>query len=286
MYEIYLLEQLDAFARLGTLSRAAEELHITQPALSRSMKKLEAVAGVPLFDRGSKRISLNATGKVAARFARRILEEEREMQQQIEATDRSLNSIAFGSCAPLPITRLAPTLQMAFPDKAIITRIEADDETLLRGLKDRTLQFAVLHERPDHKALFYQRYIREDIYLYVPEGHPLAGKEKVAFAELAAYQVIANRHIGFWLQILQDAVPAHNLLIQDSMDAMDSLAEASTLAMFNSDAMMREGYVTQGRIAIPISDAAASTQYYAVCLESEKERYRVLFNEVRAETMR
>ena len=41
MIEIYLLEQLEAFARCGTLSAAAEELHLSQPALTRSMKKLE-----------------------------------------------------------------------------------------------------------------------------------------------------------------------------------------------------------------------------------------------------
>ena len=51
MIDIFLLEQLDAFARTGTLSRAAEELHITQPALSRNMKKLEATLGVSLFNR-------------------------------------------------------------------------------------------------------------------------------------------------------------------------------------------------------------------------------------------
>ena len=51
MLEIYLLEQLEAFARCGTLSAAAEELHLSQPALTRSMKKLEEIVGVPLFER-------------------------------------------------------------------------------------------------------------------------------------------------------------------------------------------------------------------------------------------
>ena len=57
MLDIFLLEQLDAFARNGTLSRAAEELHITQPALSRNMKKLEEALGVSLFTRESSRVA-------------------------------------------------------------------------------------------------------------------------------------------------------------------------------------------------------------------------------------
>lgn len=59
MIEIYLLEQLAAFARCGTLSKAAEELLISQPALSRSMKKLEDDLGVKLFIRENKKLLLD-----------------------------------------------------------------------------------------------------------------------------------------------------------------------------------------------------------------------------------
>lgn len=62
MIEIYLLEQLCAFAEYKTLSKAAESLHISQAALSRSMKKIEEDLGVSLFSRENARISLNETG--------------------------------------------------------------------------------------------------------------------------------------------------------------------------------------------------------------------------------
>ncbi|MEE8717152.1 MAG: LysR family transcriptional regulator [Coriobacteriales bacterium] len=285
MIEIYLLEQLDAFARVGTLSRAAEELHVTQPALSRSMKKLEAVTGYRLFERDGKRMRLSEMGKVAARYARRIIEDEREMLGQLEATDRNLNSIVFGSCAPLPVSRLAPALQMEFPDKSVVTRIDADDQALLRGLKDRSINLAALHEQPDDHSVFYQRSMHESLCLYVPRDHPLAGRAGVTLAELADYQVIVHRHVGFWLELCRRAIPPRNLLVQDSMDAMDGLAESSTLAMFNSDAMMKDGYMAQGRIAVPISDPEMRATYYVACLDSEKGRYRSFFGVVRAEAM-
>ena len=65
MIETYLLEQFAAFARCGTLLKASEELHITQPTLSRSMRKLEEELGVSLFHRENSKLSLNETGKVA-----------------------------------------------------------------------------------------------------------------------------------------------------------------------------------------------------------------------------
>ena len=74
MIEIYLLEQLNTFVSCGTLSEAAEKLHMTQPTLSRSMRKLEDYFGFPLFNRDKKRLSLNESGKLMAEYARKILD--------------------------------------------------------------------------------------------------------------------------------------------------------------------------------------------------------------------
>ena len=79
MIEIYLLEQLAAFRQYGTLSEAAKHLHISQPALSRSMQKLEEVLDVKLFERSKNRIGLSAAGLLAADLAGRILQSEDEM---------------------------------------------------------------------------------------------------------------------------------------------------------------------------------------------------------------
>ena len=66
VFEIYQLEQLLAFAECGTLSGAAERLHLSQPALSRSMQRLEAELQVPLFQRQKNKIEFNENGRMAA----------------------------------------------------------------------------------------------------------------------------------------------------------------------------------------------------------------------------
>ena len=286
MIELYLLEQLDAFARNGTLIRASEELHISQPALSRSMKKLEDETGMALFHRDGRKMSLTETGKVAAHYAARILDDEREMLDQMAQKERSLRSIVLGSCAPMPVARLVPLLQMQFPDKSIITEIREDDETLVKSLKNRTAQLIILHEKPEDTALFFQRYIHESICLYVPDDHPLAGKKSVTLKEISDLHIIAHRHIGFWMKTCEKVIPASNLFIQDSMDAMDELAESSTIAMFNSDAMIRDGFEYEGRVSVPISDPEMTVTYYVACLETEKEKYRSFFNAVRADALK
>ena len=72
MIELEQLKQLIAFATYGTLSKAAEELYISQPALSRSIQKLEKTLGVELFDRKKNKMELNENGKTVIQYAEKF----------------------------------------------------------------------------------------------------------------------------------------------------------------------------------------------------------------------
>ena len=74
MIELYQLEHLLAVARYGTLSRAAEELHTSQPVLSRTMQKLEEELQVRLFDRQKNKLTLNKNGEVAVQCAEKVMD--------------------------------------------------------------------------------------------------------------------------------------------------------------------------------------------------------------------
>lgn len=79
MVELYQLVQLVAIADCGTISGAAEQLHLSQPALSRSMQKLEDVLQVTLFDRQKNKISLNKNGELAVEYARRVIDQAHDL---------------------------------------------------------------------------------------------------------------------------------------------------------------------------------------------------------------
>ena len=103
MIEIHLFAQLVAFASCGTLSAAAEQLHISQPALSRSMQRLEDELGVKLFDRQKSRLTLNENGALTVQYARSLLMQEESMIEQIREYDRKKRTISVGSCTPVLI---------------------------------------------------------------------------------------------------------------------------------------------------------------------------------------
>lgn len=281
MVENYLLEQFVAFAEHGTLSKASEELHISQPSLTRSMKKLEDVLGVSLFHRENSKIALNETGKIAAEYAKRALDANREMIDHVISFDRSLRTVYVGSCAPLPINDIISTLQERLPGKTISTEIVTNDEKLIAGLKTHGYQLVILHHYEDDSALFCQRFMKERLYFSIAGDHELAKKESVSFDDIRGLRILMDRNVGFWMDICRDKLSSDDLIVQDSFDAFNELVQASNLPLFNSDHFLSRGYEAPGRISIPISDEEAHATYYLTCLASEQKTYRSLFNAVR-----
>ena len=287
MVETYLLEQFEAVARCGTLLKASEELHISQPSLSRSMKKLEDVLGVTLFQRENSKIALNETGKLAAEYARRALEANQEMIERVTAFDRSLRTVSIGSCSPFPINALMPILQEQLMGKTLSTELIDKDSRLLSGLHSRLYQMVILHSHPEGDTdLFCQHYLDEQLYISLPPDHPLAGRSSVSFADLRGIRILMTAHIGFWMEITLKKLDASDLLIQNSMDALLELIDASSLPVFNSDQIIRQVHQSPGRISIPITDPEAHATYWLSCLKADYPKYQSVFNVVRGNTIR
>lgn len=103
MTELEALRELVAFREYGTLSAAADELRITQPTMTRTMRKLERELGVPLFDRRAKnRLSLTHTGELAAQEAEQLLDAYDRFVETVRNDANLHNEIVVGSVAPAP----------------------------------------------------------------------------------------------------------------------------------------------------------------------------------------
>ena len=143
MLELYQLMQLLAIAECGTMSGAAERLHLSQPALSRSMQKLEDTLQVTLFDRQKNKVSLNKNGELAVEQARRVVQQAQDLVEQVRAYDRSQHTISIGSCAPAPLWELVSLVSQLYPQMTVSSEMK-DTDQLLSGLKSNLYQFIIL----------------------------------------------------------------------------------------------------------------------------------------------
>ena len=92
--------------------------------------------------------------------------------------------------------------------------------------------------------------------------------------------------MGFWMDVTLEKLNASDLLIQNSMDALGELIDASNLPFFTSDQMLKSGYQTPDRIALLITDPEAHATYWIACLASEQQKYRSVFSTVRGNLLR
>lgn len=281
MIEIYLLEQLAAFAKYGTLSKAAEELHISQPALSRSMKKLESDLGTELFVRENKKIFLNETGKLAASLAQSQVDQNKEMVSRIIAFDRSLHSICVGSCSPMGITQLMPILQDHFGDMIISSEL-VYGEQLLNGLQKGAYQICIFNAPFDCPNIFCQRYIDEQLYISVPKNHRLAKKPAVKFSDLNGEKFLLFQHIGFWKRVCEEYMKNTSFIIQPDRDSFFELVENTEYPAFSSDAVLITENSSKERVYIPIDEEKAKYTYYVACLNKDKHKYFSFFSAIRS----
>lgn len=148
MLELYDLEKLVTFRNEGTLVAASEKLLISQPALSRSMRKLEDEIGVELFTRSKNRMELNENGILAAELAEKLLGEADSLVARVRQLDRSRHTLSVGSCAPEPLWELVATLGSAYPGMTISSEM-AEPEALISGMQDGTYSLVILTSPPE-----------------------------------------------------------------------------------------------------------------------------------------
>lgn len=281
MIETYLLEQLVAVSECGTLSAASEHLHLSQSALSRSMKKLEDLLGVELFERGRNKISLNPNGILATEMAQNILEQQQELVERVRAFDRSRRTINLGSCAPIPMWELLPLLNQTFPEMTISSEMK-DDDALLHGLHEGIYQIVVLHREQKDDALHCHFLGNEQLYISLPPAHPLAGFQQLHMKDLDGQTILLYSQIGFWYDLCLKTMPNARFLLQNEYEVFGELATVSALPCFTTNLGMKRGGVPDNRKIIPLIDEDANVNYYCACLKKEKEKLMPFLKNIRS----
>ena len=262
--EIYLLEQLESIVRYGTLSAASEALHLTQPTLTRSMQKLEQEIGAPVFDRKKNRIFLNENGQIAMDYAKRILALEAEMIREISLLEKNRNTVSFGSNAPSPIWEIAPYLSDFFSGKRTTYEVKGNEE-LLEGLGIDRYQLICINSPVEDDRLLCTKIMSERLYFcFIPDGKT-ERKEGVFFKDITDSDILLFDGIGFWKERILAQIPGSNIILIKDNEKLNLIAQHSDFAVFSSNIAIQHNVRHPRRIAIPVKDEGAYTEYYCVC---------------------
>lgn len=278
MIDINLWKELTIFEKCGTLSKAAEELFISQPALSRSMNRLEEEIGVVIFNRSKNKITLNDNGKLAAGYAREIIRYEENAINAIRAFDKKKSTISIGSCAPIPLSEITEAVSILYDGFTVSSKID-DREKLLSGLKSDTYDICIFNQEIKDEELICFKTCSEKLYLNIDKNHPLAKKEGIYLSELNDQDILLYSEIGFWYDLLKDKAPNANFLIQHDNNTFNTLLNTTSFPSFATNKSIRVYGRNQSdfKVLIPILDKEATANYYSVILKGNHKKFAKLF---------
>lgn len=188
------VDQLRYFLRvaeLGSFTKAADDLRISQPALSRSVKKLEGELGRPVFHRKPRSLDLTEAGVFLVARARQVIRLLEDTRAEIMDDGESgrLRVGAIPTIAPYFLPGILQAFSKNFP-RATVTVLEAPTERLLRSCAQGDVDLAIMALPIASGALEVEELFEEELHLVVAPSHPLARKKKITVPDLESERFI------------------------------------------------------------------------------------------------
>ncbi|MEK9198675.1 LysR substrate-binding domain-containing protein [Ureibacillus sp. 179-F W5.1 NHS] len=175
-------------AKYENMSQAAQHLHITQPALSKSISLLEESLGVALFDRNGRSIQLNRYGKFFLERAEYIVKEyERAKEDLANLVSPGQGEVSIGFMHTLGleiIPSLMTDVKKVYPQmKFLLT--QSNSSSILKKLEAGELDVCLISSVDSNEEIVWEKLWEEEIFFIVPESHRLANKQMVKIKDFA-----------------------------------------------------------------------------------------------------
>ena len=211
------LAALIAVVDRSSFSQAAEQLGVTQPAVSLAIRSLEKRLGCQLIDRSGRVVEPTEAGQIAYRHAQRILGAERDLLVSLEDEGEDLHGHLVVGASTGPGERILPALLGGFhrdhPEVVVSLRVD-DTETIIDRVLDRQLEFGIVGAERTHRALVFEPFLRDEVLLVVPVDHPFAGGE-IAVEELVAEPLVVQQEGAGVRTVVERELRAHGIRARD-----------------------------------------------------------------------
>ena len=198
-----------AAAELESFSHAADQLYLTQPAVSKRVAALEEELGAPLFDRIGRRVTLTEAGQKLLPRAKTILNEIEDSRRLITNLSGTVTGrLSIGTSHHIGLHRLPPILRSYsahYPDVELDLHF-MDSEAACRAVLAGDLELGIVTLPPDPIEDLNSEIIWPDpLSVVVGVDHPLGTKKSVALPDLANYPAILPAHGTYTRELLEQA---------------------------------------------------------------------------------
>ena len=212
------LQVFHTVARLLSFTKAAEALHMTQPAVTFQVRQLEEYFNTRLFDRTHNRISLTPTGERVYGYADRIFELYREMEGAVQELTGELGGVlaigASTTVAEYMLPSLLGEFKNQYPNVAVRLKV-SNTEGIVSMVENNIIDLGVVEAPVPNKNLVVELCCRDELVVVVHPNHELAGRASLDPHELKSYPYICREEGSGTLEVIVDYFSKLSLNLAD-----------------------------------------------------------------------
>ena len=276
--ELNQLAQFKVLAETENMHAAAEQLFITQPALSRSLAKLESELGCTLFTRSRQRIQLNDEGRIALACVDRIFEEVDQLRTSLQKGEHRKVRLQSEDETCLPFFSLM--LSADHPLESF-TCTHAKLADSLDALSDGTCDM-VFCNRVVRDPRYFTTYISTDqVFVSLPQDDPAASLPSLDIHDLTGRRIVYTNADGYLMPLVlremreRSVAPARVQALDFAHFLLAALSSGDI--HFVSPQTYNEA-IEEKRVVLPLVNPTIKVDYYAICRRSDTETYLPYFS--------
>ena len=275
--DITTLEHFKIIAESGSLTKAAQQLHITQPAMSAMLKKLEEELGVELFDRSPNRIHLNKTGEVALVHANTILRNVEQLKADVLSAAGQSQTLSIAFCDPGIRWFSIPRFSVAQPEIQVKDDLYEGEDTV-DLLYERVYDLIVTPQKIKDSRIQSLPFLSDQVYLSVPENSNLADRSTISIRDIPVQPLLYPQIGGYFLSQMEKVITEDQLpitLVKNNYNVTQHLIRTTNFLATISTLSMDLRNDGTHRTLVPMTDPELNVLYYVSYLKTNREKVKV-----------
>lgn len=234
----YRLQVFQTVAKRLSFSKAAEELHISQPAVSRHIQQIETYFNQQFIERRGNRINLTQAGEVLKKHCQLIFKQYDELTFEVNALSENqqvgnLHITASTTIAQYVLPKILPAFHQKYPEIRVEMKSENTEKTEADVL-DQTADVGFIEGKSKNREIAYHPFLADEIVLVVSKGNPLYEKEEITLEELQKIPLLLRETGSGTLQVIAQALEQAGIKFQDLQIEMQ-LGSSESIKAYLSD---------------------------------------------------
>ena len=206
-------------AKRLNFTKASAELYISQPAVTKHIKELEAQFKVSLFERsGNKRILLTPAGEMLLQYAERLLEIYRELDYDMNLLVKQHSGVLRIGASTTVAQYIIPPILAQFHKKIKdikVLLITGNTEEIELALLNKEIEFGIIEGISRNPQIRYEEYLNDELVLVSALNNPIIKKDVIKPEELPNYPLLLREPGSGTLDVIAHALKPHNLKLSD-----------------------------------------------------------------------